>query len=108
VEAREILSQSVEGVVMKTITSKEAATLLTQTEGRIFSVKFTKRTDGSVREMVARTGVKKHLKGGDAAYSFSEKSLLAVYDLGKKAYRSIPLDAIISLREGGEEYLIAK
>jgi hypothetical protein len=52
--------------------------------------------------------VKKHLRGGDAAYSFSEKSLLSVWDLGAKAYRSIPLDGILSLREGGAEYIVVK
>jgi hypothetical protein len=90
------------------ISMKEAADLLTATEGRIFSVRFTKRTTGEERTMTARTGVKKHLRGGDAAYSFSAKSLLSVYDLNAKGYRSIPLDGIISLREGGEEYVVVR
>lgn len=90
------------------ISAKEAADLLTATEGRIFSVVFVKRTTGEQRTMTARTGVKKHLKGGDAAYSFSEKALLSVYDLQRKAYRSIPLDGILSLREGGEEYVVVR
>lgn len=93
---------------MKTITAIEAAALLAQTEGRIFSVKFVKRTTGEVRTMVARTGVKAHLKGGDAAYKFAEKALLSVYDIQAKGYRAIPLDGIISLREGGEEYTVAR
>jgi len=67
------------------ITAVKAAELLTATEGKIFSVKFVKRTTGEVREMVARTGVKAHLKGGDAAYKFGEKALLSVYDLQAKA-----------------------
>ena len=90
------------------ITAVKAAEILTATEGKIFSVKFVKRTTGEVREMVARTGVKAHLKGGDAAYSFSAKSLLSVYDLQKKAYRSIALDAIVSLKSGGEEYEVSR
>lgn len=90
------------------ISMKEAADLLTATEGRIFSVVFVKRTTGEQRTMTARTGVKKHLRGGDAAYSFSAKSLLSVWDLGAKAYRSIPLDGILSLREGGAEYIVVK
>jgi len=44
------------------ITAVKAAEILTATEGKIFSVKFVKRTTGEVREMVARTGVKAHLK----------------------------------------------
>jgi hypothetical protein len=31
-----------------------------------------------------------------------------VYDLQKKAYRSIPLDGILSLKEGGEEYTVSR
>lgn len=92
----------------KIITAKEAADLLSDTKGRIFSVTFVKRTTGETRTMVARTGVAKHLKGGDAAYSFSANALLSVYDLQKKAYRSIPLDGILSLKEGGEEYTVSR
>lgn len=90
------------------ITAAKAAEMLTSTEGKIFSVKFIKRSTGELREMVARTGVKAHLKGGDAAYKFSEKSLLPVYDLQAKGYRSIPLDAIVSLKAGGEEYEVSR
>jgi hypothetical protein len=57
----------------KIITAKEAADLLSDTKGRIFSVTFVKRTTGETRTMVARTGVAKHLKGGDAAYVTSRR-----------------------------------
>lgn len=90
------------------ITAAKAAEMLTATEGKIFSVKFVKRSTGELREMVARTGVKAHLKGGDAAYKFADKALLSVYDLQKKAYRSIPLDGIVSLKSGGEFYEVER
>lgn len=93
-------------IAPKAITMAEAADLLTATEGRIFTVTFTKRTTGEIRVMNARTGVTKHLKGGEAAYSFSAKRLLSVYDLANKGYRAVPLDGIISLREGGTEYTV--
>ena len=93
---------------VENISSEQAANLLKQTEGRIFSVRFTKRTTGEVRDMVCRTGVKAHLKGGEAAYSFSEKMLLSVFDMEKGGYRAIPLDAIISLKEGGKEYVVIR
>lgn len=94
-------------MVNATLTRQEIADLLMGTNGRIVSVTFVKRTTGENRTMVCRTGVKKHLKGGDAAYSFSAKSLLSVYDLGKKAYRSVPLDAILSVTFGGVTYTAA-
>jgi len=93
---------------MKVITAKEAAALLMGTKGRIFSVVFVKRTTGEIRTMVARTGVTSALKGGDAAYSFSANSLLSVYDTQAKGYRTIPLEGIISLKSGGEEYTVSR
>ena len=50
-------------------------------DGQIFSVEFIKRTDGSLRHMVCRLGVKKHLKGGSAAYDAKEHDLLTVFDM---------------------------
>ena len=91
---------------MMTITMKEAADMLTASDGRIVSVVFVKRTTGETRSMVCRTGVKKHLKGGDAAYSFSANALLSVWDMGVKGYHSIPLDGIVSLKSGGVEYTV--
>jgi hypothetical protein len=90
------------------ITAIKAAEMLAGTEGKIFSVKFIKRSTGELREMVARTGVKAHLKGGDAAYKFSDKALISVYDLQKAAYRAIPLDGIVSLKSGGEVYEVER
>jgi len=72
--------------------------------GHIFRVLFVKRTTGEMREMVCRQGVVKHLAGGEAAYSFNEKGLLPVFDMQKKAYRSIPKDGIVALTYGGETY----
>ena len=90
------------------ISAKEAADLLTATEGRIFSVRFIKRTTGEERVMTARTGVKKHLKGGKAAYDAAEKDLIFVYDLSAEGYRTIALDAITALRINGEQYEVAE
>ena len=36
-------------------------------QNKIFSVEFTKK-DGTLRKMVCRLGVKKHLKGGELGY----------------------------------------
>ena len=46
---------------MTKITSETAKQIIHDTDGKIFSVSFTKK-DGSHREMNARLGVKKHLK----------------------------------------------
>lgn len=83
--------------------AKAVAFLREQAEkGRIFNVRFLKRTTGEVREMLCRAGVKKHLKGGDAAYNFSDKGLMPVYDLLNEGYRSIPLDSLTHVMMQGE------
>ncbi len=65
--------------------------------GQIFSVVFKKRTNGEIRKMRCRMGVTKYLKGGERAYDFKEKNLLPVFDLEKGEYRSIPIEAIITM-----------
>lgn len=77
--------------------------LIEESKGR-FSIKFVKRSDGTVREMVAQYGVKKHLKGGPPAYDPKGYMLVTVYDVVKKGYRSIPLEGIIELKTGGRVY----
>lgn len=73
-------------------------------DGGTFYVVFKKRTDGTIREMKCRTGVKKYLKGGTKKFDDKEKNLLTVFDMDKVAYRSIPLDAIIKVTIHGQTY----
>lgn len=61
--------------------------------GKIFSVTFVKK-DLSVRKMVARIGVTKHLRGGELPYDPIEKGLLSVFDMQIQQYRMINLRTI--------------
>lgn len=70
--------------------------------GKIFSVEFIKRTDGSLRRMTARTGVRSG--GGELNYDPGIHNLITVYDMGKRGFRSIPVDNIIALKAGGNTY----
>jgi len=90
--------------VGKTIKRAEAAEMIRKSNGAIFGVDFIKRTTGELRKMTARLGVKKHLKGGVAAYDAATKDLIFVYDITAEGYRTIALDAITSLRISGEKY----
>ena len=92
---------------MAIISTAEAIALIEKSNGKMFSVEFVKRTTGEHRKMVARLGVKKHLAGGDAAYSFTERGLVSVYDVQKKGYRTIPTESISTLTIGGSTYTIA-
>jgi hypothetical protein len=82
---------------------KQAISLLRAVEiirsGRFCKVIFVKRSTGEIRDMFCRSGVKKHLRGGDAAYNFGERNLISVYDLHKKDYRSIPVDGILYVND---------
>lgn len=78
--------------------------LIKSSQGKFFSVKFIKRTNGQTRKMTARLGVTKYLKGGSKPFSDSVHSLITVYDCQAKGYRSIPLDAVIELKVNGVTY----
>jgi len=81
--------------------------IISYNSGRIFSVKFTKK-DGSERKMVCRKGVKKGLTGSGAKYNPVERGLLAVYDVQKRAYRSLNFDTLQEFKMGGVSYKINK
>lgn len=72
--------------------------------GAIFSVEFIKRSNGELRKMVCRLGVKKHLRGGAKAYDAKQHNLLTVFDMEKEGYRSIPVDSIQRLSVNGQAF----
>jgi hypothetical protein len=75
-------------------------------DGKIFSVVFTKK-DGTIRKMVARLGVRKHLKGGELKYDAASKNLLPVFDMEKEEYRMINVSTIQEIKVGGAKIDLA-
>lgn len=75
----------------------EVEKFIKETHGKIFSIRFIKRTTAELRSMVCRTGVKSHLAGGDPAYDPKKHNLIWVYDMAKKGYRSIPKEGITEI-----------
>lgn len=91
-------------------------------DGRLFTVDFVKRGDGSFRTMNCRRGVQKGVKGVGQSYDPKSHNLLTVYDmqkmdpkapqnvgksedeLSKGAFRNINLEALVGLRMGGKAY----
>lgn len=67
------------------------------TNGKFFSVSFIKK-DGTTRKMTARLGVKKNLKGVGLKFNPTEKNLIVVFDVHKKAYRMINLLTIFKFK----------
>lgn len=72
--------------------------------GHIFAVEFVKRTDGTIREMLCRTGVTKGTHGGSMGYNPADHGLLSVYDMQKAGFRSLPVDGIVHLSMDGKRY----
>lgn len=71
--------------------------------GKIFSAVFIKQ-NGEVRKMVARLGVKSHLKGGELSYDPSTRNNLIVFDLEKRAYRTIKFDNLLQIKYCSKEW----
>ncbi len=74
--------------------------------GRFFSVLFIK-ADGSLRSMNCRGGVRKFLKNADAAPRTTPEGVFVVFDVKAMAYRSIPMDRILTIRADGAEASVA-
>lgn len=70
---------------------------------KIFSVVFEKK-DGTLREMVCRLGVKKHLKGGELSYDPDEKNYLVVFDMQSEGYRTININTLKKIKFEGVTY----
>lgn len=73
--------------------------IVARSKGKFISVSFHKK-DGTLRVMNCRTGVIKHLKGGQC--TLNRDQYLIVYDLIKKGYRAINKESIVSVTIGGD------
>ena len=83
---------------------KELMHEIKQTIGnKIFSVSFVKK-DGTLREMVCRFGVTKHLKGGEMNHDPMELGHLVVFDMTKTGYRTINFNTIKQIKFEGKTY----
>ena len=87
---------------MRHLPKYKALKAIYDTRGRIFSAVFIKK-DGSIRKMVARTGVTKYIKGGEHTVK-AKNNLLTVYDMAKGGYRTINLNTLLRLKANGEQY----
>lgn len=87
-----------------TITKAQVAPTLKGTKGKFFTITFKKRTNGNIRVMNARLGVKAYLKGGTLPYDAASKNLLPVFDVNKRKYRVVPLDSISQIKVGNQIY----
>lgn len=70
--------------------------------GAIFSVVFEKK-DGTLRRMVCKQGVTKHLKGGEATYNGKEGDgdNIGVFDTEAGEYRCFNATRVLRVKGGG-------
>lgn len=87
---------------MQQISRYKVLKVIDDTNGKIFAVQFIKK-DGTLRMMLARTGVSKNLKGGNNGAS-AKNNLVTVYDMAKGGYRMINLKTLLTLKACGEIY----
>ena len=90
------------------ITLVQAVLLLLASAGKVFTVTYVKRTDGCNRVMNARLGVRKELKSSKRNYKPALNGLICVFDMQKKAYRSVDANTILSLNIDGKHYEVTK
>lgn len=81
---------------------------LESTKGKLFVCWFVKRTNGSVRKILCRSGVTKHLKNTGMCYDSREKKLFVVYDFTKKNYRAIPVENVLCVRFKNKNYRVIR
>ena len=106
---------------MTNISQSQAIDLIesTRDSGSIFNVTFIKRTNGEVRSMNARLGVKRGQNGVGLAFNAKQKNLIVCYDVqkaqgmtdeqaSKTSYRMINCDSITDLNLKGVSYSIEK
>ena len=91
---------------MQQISLEEAVIKIEESEGKIFSVVFKKRTTGEWRKLVGRLGVRKDINGTGLKYDPASRQLMSVYDMQNQGWRMINKDSISELQTKGESYVI--
>ena len=91
-----------------TITRQEAVSKIRAAKGsgKIFTVRFYKRTTGEFRVMNCRGRVIKGLTGGELKFDPEEKGLITVFDMQAGPYRMINCDTIQEVTVGGVTFKV--
>ena len=108
----EYMAEPRKGGTSRFMDPKQVIDLFKKANGTLVSVTFVKRTNGEIRKMLARTSVRKGVKGVGLKFKPSDKNLMGVYDFGKvregadpwKCYRFVPVDAVLTMRVRGKTY----
>ena len=83
--------------------SDEMVKMIKSTKGKFFSC-VTLKSDGSYRKWVARTGVKKGVKG--IGRKNTKENLVTVFDMQINQFRTLDTNKLLSFKCGGFIYNI--
>jgi len=95
-------------MITKTVTLKKAQDICRQRKatGKWFGVTMEKKTDGKLRRMCARGGVKAGVTGAGRKFNPADHRVLGIWDRAKKDFRFINLDGIKEVRVLGIRYIV--
>ena len=95
-------------MITKTVTLKKAQDICRQRKatGKWFGVTVEKKTDGTIRRMCARGGVKAGVTGVGLKFDPATKRVLGIWDRAKRNFRFINLDGIKEVRVLGIRYIV--
>ncbi len=79
---------------------------LARTKGKIFAIRFLKRSNSELRTMRARVGVKKGIQNVGLPFNPEQHRLLVVYDVGAEGYRTVPVDGILTMKISVKNYRV--
>ena len=93
---------------MTTVTRDAIVGLIKNTNGKFFSVTFIKRSTGSRRKMICRSGVKKNLSqdGEGRKFNPSLHDLIPTFSIDSDGYRHISIEGIVEAKIGGVKYIV--
>ena len=90
---------------IKTLSREQLRYILKNSKGKIMTIAYRKK-DGTLRTINTRTGVKKDITGAGLTYNPDEYGYVILWDLNKKAYRTVNTNTVTTLKGGGEIYKI--
>jgi hypothetical protein len=79
---------------------------ISATRGRLFSVTFIKRSDGTERTIVARVGTTRGQQQKGMRFNPRNRKLIVVFDLADRKYKCIPIEGIEAVCGRGRRYRV--
>lgn len=93
---------------MKMVSRDELVEKIKSTGGKFFSVTFIKRTTGSKRRMICRSGVSKGVTGEGRKFDPKNHDLIPTFSIDSDGHRHIAIEGLLEAKIGGEHYVVAQ